>query len=362
MKILVVGDWHSDLHEQAVFDALQRLGHEVFAFAWHRYFLPRSGALSGLDSFLKRAQNKYLLGPVLRRLNRDLLAAAQRHRPEMVFVYRGTHVLPSTLRKLRRLLPRTRLVGYNNDDPFAPGQFFRLFVHFLRGIPHYDLVLAYRHRNLQELEQAGARRTGLLRSWFIPQRNRRVELSAEDLGRYGSDITFVGHFEDDGRVDCLNEIARRGWKLRIFGPSLGWDEAIQKYPALQHLAPIQPVRGEEYNKALCGARIALCFFSKLNRDTYTRRCFEIPAAGTMMLSEYSDDLAGLYTEGQDAEFFRTPDELTRKVEHYLTHEAQRAAVALGGWNRVHDDGHDVDSRMHDLIERIALLRETEPAC
>lgn len=362
MKILVVGDWHSELHEQAVFDALDRLGHKVAAFAWHPYFLPRSGPFSGVDSIFKRIQNKYLLGPVLRRINRDLLATAQRERPQMVFIYRGTHVLPATLQQLRRLLPRTKIVGYNNDDPFAPGQFFRLFTHFLRGIPDYDLVLAYRHHNLQDLEQAGARKTGLLRSWFIPQRNRRMELSAEDMCRYGSDVTFVGHFEDDGRVDCLNELARRGWKLRIFGPSLGWDEALKIHPSLQHLAPIKPVRGEEYNKALCGAKIALCFFSKLNRDTYTRRCFEIPAAGAMMLSEYSADLASLYVEGRDAEFFRTPDELTRKVEHYLTHEDQRTAVALGGWNKVHADGHDVDSRMRDLIERIELLRETEPAC
>lgn len=356
MRVLVVGDWHSELHEQAVFDALGKLEHEVVAFPWFQYFRPRVGWWSWLDSLLKRAQNKYLMGPLLSRINRDLLAIAAREKPELVLVYRGTHILPSTLRRIREVSPRVVIAGYNNDDPFAPNQFHRLFAHFLKGIPDYDLLLAYRHHNLDDFRKAGAKRVHLLRSWFIPERNYPVCLDADGVRDYGCDVVFVGHHEDDGRVELLEEIVRRGWKLRLFGPGYDWDPVILHSTELSSLVPVRLVWGEDYNKALCGARIALCFLSKLNRDTYTRRCFEIPATKTMMLSEYSGDLAGLFREGEEVELFRNKDEMVRKIEHYLAHDAQREAVAEGGWRLVHADGHDVVSRMRDLIKQVDSIR------
>ena len=356
MRILVVGDWHSELHEQAVFDALSKLGHKVVAFPWFQFFRPYPGKLSWLDSLLKRAQNKYLIGPVLSRINRDLLAVVAREQPELVFVYRGTHIFPSTLRRMRKVSPRAVILGYNNDDPFAPNQFHRLFKHFLRGIPDYDLLLAYRHHNLEDFLHAGAKRVHLLRSWFIPERNFPVVLDADEVNDYGCELVFVGHYEDDGRMELLEEIVRRGWKLRLFGPGYDWDPIIRHSIELSPLLPVKLVWGAEYNKALCGAKIALCFFSKLNRDTYTRRCFEIPATKTMLLSEYTDDLAGLYLEGKEAEFFRSKEEMVSKIEYYLTHDAQCEAVAAGGWRRAHTDGHDVVSRMRDLIKQVETIQ------
>jgi spore maturation protein CgeB len=100
---------------------------------------------------------------------------------------------------------------------------------------------------------------------------------------------------------------------------------------------------------LCGARIALCFLSKLNRDTYTRRCFEIPASGTLLLSEYSDDLAGMFREGVEADYFRSPEEMIEKIRCYLDDDALRRRVAAAGRLRVVDDGHDVVSRMAQVI-------------
>lgn len=352
----MVGDWHSELHEQAVYVALKNLGHDLVAFPWFQYFRPNGGRWSWVDSLIKRAQNKYLAGPLLARLNRDLLALAGREQPDLVFIYRGTHIVPTTLRKLREVSPGVVVAGYNNDDPFAPGQFHRLFRHFLRGIPAYDLLFAYRHGNLQDFSNAGAKRVRLLRSWFIQERSYPVTLDADERKDFECDVVFVGHFEDDGRLELLEEIVKRGWTLRIFGPGYDWDPVIRHSPLLASQMPVRLVWGADYNKALCGAKIALCFFSKLNRDTYTRRCFEIPATSTMMLSEYSDDLASLYREGVEAEFFRSGDEMVRKIEHYLGNANHRDAVASAGCRRVHADGHEVVSRMQYMIESVETMR------
>ena len=43
-------------------------------------------------------------------------------------------------------------------------------------------------------------------------------------------------------------------------------------------------------------------FSRLNRGTCARWCFAIPATGTLLLSDYSDDIASLYRAGGWADF------------------------------------------------------------
>lgn len=357
MKILVAGDWHSELHEEAASHALEMLGHTVERFAWHGYFAATGRSVaSRLVNLWCRAQNKYLWGGRVNQLNHDLIDLAKRVQPHAVFIYRGTHVFPHTLRALRAAVPGVVLVGYNNDDPFAPGHVAGLWRHFIAGLPELDMALAYRYANLEDFRRAGARRVELLRSWYIPERNHPVALSTEECERFGCDVVFVGHYEPDMRLACLEEVVKRGWHLRLFGHAEGWGHALEASPLLRHLNPVNTVWGDDYNRALSGARIALCFLSKLNRDTYTRRCFEIPASGAFMLSEYSDDLTGMFSPGVEADYFDSPHELGEKLDRYLADEVLRTRVADAGRTRLGADRHDVASRMQQVIEWMEEIR------
>ena len=168
------------------------------------------------------------------------------------------------------------------------------------------------------------------------------------------------------RVLARDALARRGARVRIFGPgrsshSADWDAPLQSCAALRTLAPVHPVWGPDYTKALCGARLALCFLSKRNRDGYTRRCFEIPATGTPMLSEYSPELAAMFREGVEADFFRSGDELVRKVEFYLSHDVARRELGAAGLERARADGHDVDTRMLTMLRDLRIANPIRQA-
>jgi len=356
LKILVAGDWRSELHEAAIFGALQQLGHQVEKFSWHQYFAPskRESQLGFLlDLTNKKFQNKYLVGPILSRINDDLVEQTKRFRPDLLFIYRGTHITSVTLQRIKRLCPECIIAGYNNDDPFATGHPRWLWRHFIDAVPCYDVIFAYRQHNIEEFRQIGAKRVQLLRSWYRPASNHPVELSPDDRARFGCDVVFVGHFEADERTDYIEEIVRQGFNFRIFGPDHDWDRITTRSPILQRFHPVKPVWGADYNKALCGAKIALCFFSSLNRDTYTRRTFEIPASGTLMLSQYSDDVATMFKEGEEADFFRTKEELVRKIAFYLTNDSVRHRVAAAGHRRVIADNHDVVSRMQQTLQYLS---------
>jgi len=348
MKILVVGDGHSAIHEVAVVDAFKQLGHEVNSFYWHSYF--KSG--NSFRRLLRRVQNKFLIGTTVNKLNSELVEKAIQYKPKLIFIYRGTHIKPRTLVSLKCALPNCEVFGYNNDNPFATGHPPWLWRHFIKSIPIYDLVFAYRHHNLDDFVKCGANRVELLRSWFIPELNHPISLSEEDKLKYECDVVFIGHYENDGRIEYLEEIVKAGYALRIFGPPYEWNKLLLRSKPLKHLAPVHLIWNDDYSKAISGAKLALCFFSKLNRDTYTRRCFEIPATGTMLLSEYSDDIASLYKAGKEADFFETKKEMINKVKIYLENDDLRLQVAEGGYQRVVHDGHDILSRMAKVVELV----------
>jgi spore maturation protein CgeB len=323
------------------------LGHEVKSFYWYEYFSVNNSALKRL---FYKIQNKLIVGPIVKKLNSDIEDLANDFKPNMIFFYRGTHIFKKTLTRIKSDNPNCILAGYNNDDPFSDSSPKYLMRHFLKSMNVYDIMLSYRVSNLKKYKSLGLKNVQMLRSWFDKDRTYPITLSKSDKKKFECDVVFVGHYEDDGRIKVLESILKQNLSFKLYGPE--WNAVLKGHPTLGHLYPVEYLRGLDYAKALSGAKIALCFLSKINNDTYTRRCFEIPACKTMMLSEYSDDLSNLFEEGLEAEFFRSKEQLIKKLNFYLKNDKQRRSVASNGYRRVFNDGHDIDSRMLELIRHV----------
>ena len=188
--------------------------------------------------------------------------------------------------------------------------------------------------------------------YFLPWQNEPIELNTQDKNKYNCDIVFIGHYEPDLRVDYLKALVNLGIKVKLFGSNKQWTKKVLGKNLYQYFHPINHAEGEDYNKALNGAKICLAFLSKLNRDTYTRRCFEIPASRSLMLAERTESLQNLYKEDYEACYFSNIDELLLKVKWLLSNVKLRNDIALNGYNRVHNDKHDVKNRALELIKEI----------
>lgn len=343
MKILVVGDGHSAIHEVAVVEAFRKLGHQVKPFYWHSYF----NSQNPVGRLWQRVQNKFLIGPTLSKINADLVDAADQFNPKLIFIYRGTHIFPKTIAKIKKKLPQCVVYGYNNDDPFAAGHSPWLWRHFMKCLPIYDLVFAYRKHNIAEYINLGAKKVELLMPWFVPEKDYPITQGEFIEKQY--DVVFVGHYENDRRIEYLEKISQSKYTFGLFGPD--WNRAPD-YDWLQFKQPVLPVRGDFYRKTLISAKIALCFLSTLNRDTYTRRCFEIPAMGVFMLCQYSDDLAQIFNDGVDVVFFYNSDDMLKKIDHYINNDRLREQIAANGRERVVYDKHDINSRIKYVLSHV----------
>lgn len=349
IKILVVGDFHANLHEQAFYDAFSELGYDTEKFSWHQYFgkAPYNRSASKLlrsINLWSKVQYHFSFGPLVNKLNRELLKKVREYKPDLVFIYRGTHIKPKTLNKIKSV--GAVIFGYNNDDPFSkkyPAHFWR---HFRKGIKYYDHLFAYRHKNIADYQAIGYAEVSLLRSYYIKKNNFHYDILPSH--RYDCDVMFAGHFENDGRDEYLKVLLEKGINLRLFGSD--WHQSKHFQYFIDKCGPIDYLNNQEFNLALNSTKIALVFFSKLNNDTYTRRVFEIVAAKTLMLAPYTDDMASMFAKGKEADYFNSPVELLAKVKYYLDNALVREQLVESAFLRLANDGHEVKDRVKEVVK------------
>lgn len=187
--------------------------------------------------------------------------------------------------------------------------------------------------------------------YFIPSRDHPVRLSSEDKKRFDTDVVFVGHYEPDGRERYVRALIEAGVQVKIWGGRY-WSRDVLG-SVYYKLAPIVPAEDDDYAKALSAAKVCLVFLSKKNRDSYTRRCFEIPAIGKVMLAERTDDLLHMFKENVEAVFFSSKEELVEKALWLLANPAIRYSISQAGLNRVWTDAHDVNSRAKQFMDHLS---------
>lgn len=342
-RVLIVRGAYGDMYEPAWYRALNEIGIETEIFDSHANMLP---------GILGRIEQRVLWGAGVLRTRRRLAALVESTRPDVTLFYQGHYYDGPFLERLRSY---TFVAGYHNDDPFGPRRHMLRYRHLLPALKSYHGFHVYRPCNVEEALAHGVPRAGLLMPYYIPWQDVPRQLDAEARRRWGCDLVFAGHVEDDYRAECISRAVRSSARVRVYGEDKYWRQALPPdvYDALGQLSP---VRGDEYRLALSGAKIASCFFSKWNRDQYTRRAFEIPACGVFLLSERTDQMMELYQEGREAEYFSSPEEFSDKLRYYIANDSVRMAIAKAGYERVIRSGHDIYSRMRQWLADVERWR------
>ncbi|MEZ9064528.1 MULTISPECIES: glycosyltransferase [unclassified Vibrio] len=353
MKVLIVSDgFSSHLYADSFTKPFEKLDWEVEHFEWLDYFFkyqyPNHYSNDGnkLKSIYFRVQNKFTIGPALKNINCDLIEKVKSYKPDLVLIYRGTHVWSSTIDKIKT--EKSIVFSYNNDDPFSsnyPFYYWRLHKKMSKSC---DLVYAYRKKNIDDYLCLGIEKVKLLRSYYVTENNFRSTEVEKDI-----DVLFIGHFENDGRDHSILKLLRSGVDVKLYGT--GWSKSEVYEDIVKFNGLVKPVY-KDYNLTINRAKIALVFLSKLNRDTYTRRCFEIPATGTLMLSEHTDDLATMFEPNLEACFFNSDIELIEKVKNLLSDSRKLDRIASAGYARLINDGHEVNDRVKDIIDDYIELK------
>jgi glycosyltransferase involved in cell wall biosynthesis len=332
MDILYVGPDSGTSRHRA--RALQRLGHRVDVVD-PRAYIARSSWLArwtwwtgGL--FLEDA------------LRRQVLDKLGRREWALALVDSGELVGPELVRELKR---RCRIVvNYNADDPYGrrDGPRWRLY---LRAVPEYDLVVVVREVNVAEAYVRGARRVLRVYRSADEEAHAPRALTRVDRKRWSRDVVFVGTWMPERGV-LMRDLIRDGVPLSIYGD--GWQKAAE-WTEVRQAWRGPSIYGDDYVKAIRGAKACLGLLSKGNRDLHTNRTMEIPFAGGVLCAERTSEHRALYREGEEAVFWSDARECAERCRELIAGDIRGAAIAHNGRRRCVANGHLNERVMEKML-------------
>lgn len=338
-KIIIAGNWSWDHCEKAFSDCLKFYNFHVIPFVIEQESLNKISQLIPTHFSTKVFEDK-------------LMHLSLNERPDYIFLWNATHIGDKTISSLKK--EGISIITYSNDDPYTrlnkPLSQTFLWRNFLNYIKYSDFHFVYRPINLIESKKYTTAKTFLLPSYFIPEIFSDLQLNIEDDSKFSCDIVFIGHYENDYRSEYIESIFDHGYKIKLFGT--GWNEKAperirKKFGEINRLNQIN------YFKSLKASKICLAFLSKFNRDVYTRRCFEIPGSGNLLLCERTDFMKKFFIEDKEAVFFETKEEMLSKIEWLIADPELIEKISKAGQVRVNKDGHDIKSRVGYFVDLIS---------
>jgi spore maturation protein CgeB len=322
--------------------ALERLGHQVIPFNSYGYV--------SRNPLVRKVAYRLVIGSGVDRLNRDLIEIAERERPDLLWADKLLRMRPKTLDRLRAMGVAT--VSYMIDNPFGPRRDpgWRLY---MKDIPHYDLHVVQRDKNISDYKARGARDVIKIQTAYEPTLHFAPPAGWSDADR-NREVSFIGTPYDD-RARTLHRLSSEfGFPVTISGSPMHWGRALEP-AAFKALYREGELHQQQYREAVWRSRINLSFLTHSNQDEFVHKSFEIAGCGGFLLAERSEGHRQRFKEDEEAVFFTGFDELVEKIRRYLPDEAARQRIAAAGNLRAARDGYYNDRQVQLILDRVQSI-------
>ncbi len=328
-KVLIVGKTLELGRTEEVYGrGFSSLGCEIKHFTW------KDAAPSLFSrSLLQRAAWRLGWQWLAMSANQKLIEMANQFQPDLTFVVSPDLVQPTTIQALQQ---QGLVFVFFTDNPLDKHHTHsNPWVH--QGLPLWNSVFIWSQELAHELIKKGVKNV-VYHPFCSDVQYHAPNKKADPI----YDVAFVGNWDDSRKRDqYLKAISH--YRLGIWGSDY-WithcreTSLINSFKGMCTYAEIPEVLGS--------AQIGLNIFRPQNELGHNIRTFEIPATGTLMLSERSQELLNLFEEDREAVYFSSPDELSRKVEYLLQNPSLIQSIADAGYQKAIK--HTLNSRIVEI--------------
>jgi hypothetical protein len=209
----------------------------------------------------------------------------------------------------------------------------------------FDLIISNYNLALEIAPKLGAKES----AFFMPGFPGRVAGQVAQQPK-AYDVVFTGQLSISHarRYAILNEVAK-------LPPQDGRPLSLAYYIGNRHdpkagaySCDKGAVWGMDMFRALAGGKIVLnSHIDIANGQVGNMRLFEGTGVGSLMLTDYEDELSRYFEPGREVETYRSMGELAEKIYYYRDHDQEREAIALRGQERCLRD-YSMEKRAGEL--------------
>lgn len=313
---------------------LKKIGHQAEEFIINNEILQKQWAK---ENNIKYPKSHFQRIPKIRnyfknnRMAKILEFQILEFKPDIIYVQNLGILRPAFLEKIKKY---TKLLVGQIACPLPPSYFLKPYDLIISSFPHYVkrfrnkgikseyLKIGFEESILDKLKESNKKYNAVFVGGISKHHNKIIE-TFEYLVKNNIPVDFWGY----------------GFKNRFLGSSIH-----DKY------------HGEAW--ALDMYNIFYNAKISINRhidvaENYANnlRLYESTGVGTMLITDYKDNLNELFELGREIETYKSKEELLEKINYYFNHEEERKKIAKAGQERTLRE-HTYFCRMQELVEII----------
>lgn len=290
-----------------------------------------------LNYYQKNIFNKIVyragLSNILTKVNEALKEKFIESKPDVVFVFKGMEIFPSTLQWMKQ--QGAKLANYNPDNPFIFSNRGSGNRNVTDSIPLFDLFMSYDKGICKKMESEYHIKSELLPFGF--------EIDAAKYESYCAEpeknkLCFIGN-TDEYRLAFINDLAASGIPIDLFG--MNWHAGkLHKNVTFKG-----PVFDDGLWKALRSYRIQLNLMRIHNPESHNMRSFEIGGVGGIQLAPRTTDHENYFKEGSEIFLYTTLADCIQQVNMLQSLSAEQAnEIRSRARNRSINSGYSYEHR------------------
>ncbi|MBE7170989.1 MAG: glycosyltransferase [Williamsia sp.] len=338
-NILIIGSSARGALENFYTQGLEKLGVAVETYSTTDQYY----ALLNKRLF-NRVVNKLSSDHLYRPINEQLLQYLDKHRYDVILVFKGMELFPETIRQLKDHAVLT--ANYNPDHPFtfyAPGSGNK---HITNSLVHYDVHFSYAKKITQQLQESYHKP-----AYCIPfgyNSNLPIPARSEQKSRYTDRVLFIGAYDKE-RARYLNKL--KSDQLDIYGESK-WKTRNLFRPYVRKVYRNRALYGNDYTEAVTSSMgiLNLIRLQNLKEDSHNMRTFEVPGYGGLLITQRTTEQCEYFEENKEAIFFDSVAELKEKLAYLAAHSTEVQAMKQAAYHRSVSCGYSYDERSKQLLQ------------
>ena len=188
-----------------------------------------------------------------------------------------------------------------------------------KSLPYFDKIFFEIHSRLRYSKKNKLKNCISILPQYDKENDRKHVLSRSERNNLKRDIVFIGNWFPE-RGDFFLEFEKYNLNYKIYGAQ--WDKDKNLFSKLKHKIINRYIENPEYSKIISSAKIALCLLSKANDDDITTRTIEIPAIGSLLLSQKTKFQKKILIENKEAVYFKNAKVCASKCMELLNNQQQ----------------------------------------